>query len=119
VKILLIVNTSPWASTRGQCALRFAGAAVRAGLTLAAVYFRDDGVYTALPSAATDAGSLDLCEAWQALGEDSGIDLMLCSAALARRLPEGALTGMGSRFRPAGLVELVTVMQACDRVVTF
>jgi sulfur relay protein TusD/DsrE len=115
MKILLIVNNSPWGSTLGLTALRFARAAITEGMSLSAVFFREDGVYHALSGRATDAGTPELSNAWCALAQQSSAELLLCSASSQRRLAEAP----GSGFREAGLAEMLELMTVSDRVVTF
>jgi tRNA 2-thiouridine synthesizing protein D len=115
VKVLVIVNESPWGSSLGLTAWRLVRAMAGSGARLAAIYFREDGVYHALPAAAGDAGTPDLCEAWQSLSRDRSIPLLLCSSAAQRRLdsrPAGV-------FREAGLAEALELLAGCDRVVSF
>jgi tRNA 2-thiouridine synthesizing protein D len=114
VKVLLIVNSSPWGGTRGVVALRLARAMPASGLELAAVYFREEGVYQALPGRSTDAGTPVLREAWLELAAEWGFPLLLCSSAAQRRLercPDGG-------FREAGRAEVLELMGACDRVLS-
>lgn len=119
MKFLLVVNESPWGSTLALAALRFARAVVAEGFEVGAVYFRDDGVYNALPGRSTDAGTEDLARGWAALARDRQTPLLICSAAAGRRLPGDALEAAPAPFRPAGLVEMVGLMERCDRVVSF
>jgi len=119
VKILLIVNESPWGSTLALTALHFCRAALESGLGVAAVYFRNDGVYNARPGQVTDRGTPDLAAAWSALGAANGLDLLLCSAAAARRLSAEDLAAAPAPFREAGLVEMLSLLQTTDRVVSF
>lgn len=118
MNILLIVNESPWGSTLANTALRFLRAALADGSRVRAVYFRDDGVYNAIGGEA-DAGALDLAGEWAAVAGEHGVDLMVCSAAAARRFPDAAEDVCGRGFRIAGLVELLEEMDHCERVVTF
>ncbi len=83
------------------------------GDRVAAVYFREEGVYQALDGRSSDAGTPALPGAWRGLAQHHGLPLLLCSSAAQRRLaapPEG--------FREAGLAEVLEVMNSCDRVVT-
>jgi len=115
VKILIIVNESPWGSTLGVSALRLARAMLAAKAQVAAVFFRGDGVYHAQPPRAVDNGTPDLCREWQALADPAGIPLLLCSSAAGRRLQEAP----AGAYREAGLVELMEIMACSDRVVSF
>ena len=115
MKILLIVNESPWGSSLGVTALRLIRALAIDGEEIGAIYFREDGVYHAQAGRAQDAGTPGLCEAWEDLSADSGIPLLLCSSAAQRRLsqpPSGC-------FREAGLAKMMELLNSCDRVVTF
>jgi len=114
VKILLIVNESPWGSSLGVTALRLARALLAAGEQLAAVFFREEGVYHALPGRSVDAGTPGMTEAWLELGGINEVPLLLCSSASQRRLAEPPQQG----FREAGLAEVLELMSSCDRVVT-
>lgn len=119
VKVLVIVNSSPWGGSLGVTALRLVRAMTRDGLQnglrVAAVYFREEGVYQALQGRVADAGTPTLRDAWLELKSQAGLPLLLCSSAAQRRLeacPEGG-------FREAGRAEVLELMQDCDRVVTF
>lgn len=119
MNILLIVNASPWGSTLAGTAARFLRAALAGGHRIPAVFFNGEGVYNGVQGRVTDPGTADLCSEWASLGRDHGIEMLLCSAASARRLPgPGPLSG-DSTFREAGLAEMLTLLEACDRVVTF
>lgn len=115
MKILIIVNEGPWGSSLGVTALRLVRAMIAGKNQVAAVFFREDGVYHAQPGQAVDAGTPNLVEEWAALGGKAGIPLLLCSASASRRLdkvPAGP-------YRRAGLAELLDIMASSDRVVTF
>jgi sulfur relay (sulfurtransferase) complex TusBCD TusD component (DsrE family) len=115
VKVLVIVNSSPWGGTLGVTALRLVRAMLHAGQRIAAVYFREEGVYQALAGRVSDAGTPALRDAWLELMAHNGVPLLLCSSAAQRRLeacPNGG-------FREAGKAEILEIMTTCDRVVTF
>lgn len=115
MKVLVIVNSSPWGGTLGVTALRLVRAMVHAGQRIVAVYFREEGVYQALAGRVTDAGTPTLRDAWLGLMAEAGVPLLLCSSAAQRRLqtcPEGG-------FREAGKAEVLELVATCDRVVTF
>jgi tRNA 2-thiouridine synthesizing protein D len=115
VKILVIVNESPWGSSLSLAALRLVRAITAGGTSITAVYFRDEGVYHSLDGAAADSGTVRLNGAWRDLSRAQGIPLLLCSAAAQRRLE----THSGEGFREAGLAEVLELMASSDRVVTF
>ena len=115
MKILVVVNHSPWGGSLGTTALRLVRAMLGDGLGLAAVFFREEGAYHALPGRDSDSGCPDLDAAWRELAAAHDVPLLVCSSAAARRLP----TAPGMPFREAGLAELFELMTACDRVVGF
>ena len=115
MKILLIVNNSPWGSTLGLTALRFARAAIAQGMLLSAVVFREDGVYQAMAGRAVDAGTPDMNKAWAEFGRQNSVSLLLCSSSSQRRL----VSAPGDDFREAGLAEMLEFMSSSDRVITF
>jgi len=115
VKILVIVNESPWGCGLGVTALRLVRALLAAGEQIVAVFFREDGVYHALPGRAVDSGTPCLAEAWQSLASRDGVPLLLCSSAALRRLEQAPAKG----FREAGLAEVMELMASSDRVLTF
>ncbi|MDT8320612.1 MAG: DsrE family protein [Xanthomonadales bacterium] len=114
MKILFIVNESPWGSSLGIVALRLVRAMVSNGVQVVAIYFRHDGVYHALRGRVCDAGTPPLQQAWLELAAEQGIELLLCSADARRRLE----TAPGTGFREAGLAKVLELMTRCDRVVT-
>ena len=115
MKILVIVNESPWGSSLGVTALRLVRAMVAGGEPVKAVFFREDGVYHAVPGRAVDSGTPCLCGAWQSMARTQGIPMLLCSSAAQRRLEKSPVEG----FREAGLAEVMELMALSDRVVTF
>ena len=115
MKILVIVNESPWGSSLGVTALRLVRAMVAGGEQVVAIYFREEGVYHAVPGRAVDSGTPDLSDAWLSMARQSGIPVLLCSAAARRRLEKVSAEG----FREAGLAEMMEMMASADRVVTF
>lgn len=115
MKVLLIVNQAPWSGTLGLTALRLARAMHAGGLQLAAVFFREEGVYQAQAGRVCDAGTPDLAAGWSELSRDSGAPLLLCSSAAQRRLPGSPVES----YREAGLAEVIELMAGCDRVVSF
>lgn len=119
MNILLIVNESPWASTLASTAQRFLLAALENGSQVPAVFFQGDGVYNALPGRACDGGADDLTRGWIEASRTHGVDLMLCSAAAARRWQDAVADAIPEPFREAGLGELIGQLEQCSRVVSF
>ena len=96
-------------------ALRLVRALVEDGEQLAAVFFREDGVYQSQSGRALDAGTPGLSGAWEEVSAVHDVPLLLCSSAAQRRFSQPP----GGGFREAGLVQLMDLMKSCDRVVTF
>lgn len=129
MKILAIVEHSPWGSSLPVTALRLLRAMADEGLSIEAVYFRGDGVYNAQAGRSGDAGTPALADAWRAFSASSGASLLLCASASRRRLDcevgpgfHGADTGFhgaGTGFRETGLPEIMECMASCDRMVSF
>lgn len=110
---------SPWGASRAATALRFARAVLAAGHELPAVYFRGDGVYHVLPGRQADPGAEDLHQAWTGLAAESHVDLWLCSAACARRLPPPEAGVTAPQWRETGLATWLECLAGADRVVAF
>lgn len=115
MKVLVIVNESPWGSTLPTTALRLVKSLLADNTEVDSIFFRGDGVYNALPGRACDAGTPDLAAEWLALSASSGFSLLLCSSAASRRLDCAA----GAGFREAGLAEVMERVASCDRVLAF
>lgn len=115
MKFLVIVNESPWGSDLALAAWRFVAAAVESRHEVPAVFFREDGVYNALAGENSDAGTPELADAWQQLARGGSSRLLLCSSSWARRMK----SSRPANFEVAGLTEMMELMLASDRVVTF
>ena len=115
MKVLIIVNESPWGSTLSATALRMIRVLLDGDVEVEAIFFRGDGVYNALSGRACDAGTPNLAETWAALSDSRGIPMLLCSSAASRRLDSAP----GPGFREAGLAEVLERMAGCDQVVSF
>lgn len=115
MKILVVVNESPWGATLPVAALRLARAMASGGHEIDSVFFRGDGVYNAHRGRGRDSGTPDLAHEWTEFSDVAGFPLLLCSAAASRRLDSIADAG----FREAGLAEVLERMAGCDRVVSF
>ena len=117
--ILVIVNESPWGSSLATAALRFVRAAQHSGKRVPAVFFHNDGIYNALLTRSSDDGLPSPVHSWCELAGRGETELLLCSAASARRLAQSAVNELPTAFREAGLVEMWGLAEHCDRVVTF
>lgn len=115
MKVLVIVNESPWGSTLPATAFRLVKSLLTGDVEVDSIFFRGDGVYNALQGRACDAGTPDLAAQWITLSESSGFPLLLCSSAASRRLDSAP----GEGFREAGLPEVMERLTSCDRVLAF
>lgn len=115
MKVLVIVNESPWGSTLPVTALRLVKSLLSGNADVDSIFFRGDGVYNALQGRACDSGTPDLAAEWLALSSSCGCSLLLCSSAASRRLDCAPREG----FREAGLAEVMERVLSCDRVVAF
>lgn len=115
MKVIVIVNDSPWGSVLPVAALRLVRAMLSAGQAIDAVFFRGDGAYNARPGRGSDTGTPDLYQQWASLAGKHGFPLLVCSASAARRLDSAP----GHGFREAGLADVMERIEACDRVVSF
>lgn len=118
LKFLVMVNTSPWGSSRSGVALRFLRATLEAGHEVSALYFRGDGVYHAMPGRQADPGATDLSKGYASLAQSGQFQLLLCSAALSRRFEASADT-FQAPWQAAGLARWVELLGESDRVVSF
>lgn len=115
MKVLVIVNASPWGGSLAVTGLRMVRAMLLRGLQIDSIQFRGEGAYNARAGQGVDSGTPEFPAAWLELAAEHGFPLLLCSSASTRRLdPE-----LDSGFRVAGLPELMERMAGCDRVVTF
>lgn len=115
---LLIVHAAP-SSMPAQAAQELATAALAAGIAVT-VFFHADGVYHALPVAATDPGLVALHERYSALaanhaGLDPALQLLVCRASLSRR----SQCCTAAPWQLSGLIQLAALLQQADRVVSF
>lgn len=115
MKVLVIVNASPWGGSLAVTALRMVRAMLLQGFAIDSIQFRGEGVYNARAGQAADPGTPRFPQAWLDLSGEYGIPLVLCSSASVRRLDPAAQDG----FHLAGLPELLERVSGCDRVVTF
>lgn len=119
MKLFVIVNESPWGSSLASSALRFVSAVVKSGNQVPAVFFHNDGVYNALPGRLSDDGMASPVTQWCQLANEHSIDMLLCSAAAARRFPADFAKILPTPFTEAGLAQMWVRAGLCDRVVSF
>ncbi|RTR33602.1 sulfurtransferase complex subunit TusD [Shewanella atlantica] len=127
-KFIIQVNGAAYASSASYNAYRFAKAALESGHEIERVFFYQDGVLntSTLNSPASD--EFDLTKAWVSLNKKYSVQLVNCVSAALRRgilsqneAKENQLDhwNMEEPFEMGGLGELVTGIEAADRVVSF
>ena len=114
MKFLLIVNQAPWAGTLSATAVRLANALQDKDNKIAAVYFREEGVYHALKGEAVDGGSKDPHQEWIDFGHRSQAPLLVCSADAQRRFRQ-----CDEGYELAGLPRVIELMAKADRILAF
>lgn len=114
MRINLLVQGAPLATSAPHTALRFAAAVLDAGHDIRRVFFYKDAVQVGNRFAADED-----CQRsqWRALAERGGFELALCIAAAERRGIVEATLADG--FAIVGLGQLVDAMETSERLVTF
>lgn len=115
MRINLLVQGAPFATSAQENALGFARAAVDAGHRIDRVFFYKEAVAIANRFASDDDG---IRAGWAKLAAASGFELAVCIAAASRRgiVEDGSLA---DGFAIVGLGQLVEAMEQGDRLVTF
>ncbi|MCL1124445.1 sulfurtransferase complex subunit TusD [Shewanella surugensis] len=127
-KFIIQVNTSAYSTSSSYRAYRCTQAVLAAGHEVIHVFFYQDGVLNSnqLNSPAND--EFDLNAAWQALAQEYAIPLVNCASAALRRGVQSETEAkengydnwnMQPPFTMAGLGELVTGLDAADRLLSF
>lgn len=128
MRYALLVQGAPYSSQAPHSALRFAQAVVARGHRLDTVFFYHDGVYNAARLAAPPQDEPHLGDAWRALHDEHGTELLVCIAAALRRglLDEREASRHGKSghsveppFELTGLGQLVEAGLSHDRLITF
>ena len=115
LRINLLVQGAPFATSALENALGFARAAVSAGHSIDRVFFYKDAVAIGNRFATDDDG---VRAGWTAIAAEAGIELAICIAAASRRgIQDGDSLAAG--FVIVGLGQLIEAMEASDRLVTF
>lgn len=128
MKFSILVLGSPYSAQSVQTALQFTDAALNAGHEIYRVFFYHDAVHcgTALSQPPQDSQSIP--EAWQQLGVQHDLDLVICiSSALKRGILDEKEADRydkpAANLLPAmelsGLGQWVDACLSSDRVVSF
>jgi len=117
VKLAILVNEGPFTHQASDSAYHFAEAAIAKGHKVARVFFYNDGVFNANKLSEPQADDRNLVALWSKLGQENGIDLVVCIAAALRRGIKDEILEEG--FRISGLGQLVEAGIENDRLVVF
>lgn len=115
MRVDLLIQSAPLATSAANNALGFARAAVEAGHGVRRVFFYKEAVVIGNRFAADTRG---LRAAWLEFGDRNDVELVLCVSAAERRgVVEGHTLAEGFLLR--GLGVLVETMAESDRLVSF
>ena len=117
MKIGILINESPFTHQASDSAYRFVVAALAKGHQIYRVFFYNDGVYNGNTLSEPQSDDRNLVALWSKLGEEHGIDLVVCIAAALRRGIKDEILAQG--FRISGLGQLVEAGIMADRFVVF
>ena len=110
MNLTLIIKADIHADARHRAALRFAEQALEHGYTLTGVFFYADAVQLASATAVNNPYS----QHWCTLAGQYQFGLVVCHTAAERQ----GIEQFSDYFEPAGLTQLVSWMNAADKVVT-
>lgn len=132
MKFSIAVYASPASSELALTALQFAEGVVKQGHEIYRLFFFNEGVLNgvALPGdKPTENSSTSLCERWQRLIHDHGLDAVVCvTSAKKRGIVERDGPGATSNtpglpvadgFTISGLGQLIDAAVNSDRMITF
>ena len=117
MKFSIMVNEGPYTHQASDSAYLFAKAAISKGHEVTRVFFYNDGVFNANKLSEPQTDDRNLVALWSKLGQEHGIDLVVCIAAALRRGIKEEVLQEG--FRISGLGQLVEAGIENDRLVVF
>ncbi len=117
MKIGVMVSEGPYQHEASDSAYLFCKAAIEAGHEIDRVFFYHDGVNNATKLTEPPQDDRNVVSRWSKLGEEHGIDLVVCVAAALRRGIVDEVLAKG--FRISGLGQLVESAIRSDRLVVF
>ena len=117
MKIGVMVSEGPYQHEASDSAYLFCKAALEAGHQIDRVFFYHDGVNNATKLTEPPQDDRNVVSRWAKLGEDHGLDLVVCVAAALRRGIVDDVLAKG--FRISGLGQLVESAIRSDRLVVF
>lgn len=128
MKITLQVNSSPYSSNAGLCAIRYIETAIQRQHEILRVFFYREGIYHAFRFSAPPDDEINITHRWTELATTYQLDLVVCISAAQRRgllsADEARRCGkqdddLASGFRIGGLGQLLDAMISSDRYLEF
>ena len=128
MKFGILVSEGPYTHQASDTAYQFAAAAIAKGHEVQRVFFYHDGVYNATKLTEPPQDDRHIVNRWSKLGQEHGIDLVVCVAAAQRRglidASEAKRHGkdadnIAPGFRISGLGQLIEAGIQADRLVVF
>ena len=128
MKFAIMVNEGPYTHQSSDTAYQFTKAALNQGHEIFRVFFYHDGVNNGTRFTAPPQDDRHLVNQWSELGQEHGIDLVVCVAAAQRRgiIDEDEAKRHGKDanniapgFRISGLGQLIEAGIQADRLIVF
>jgi tRNA 2-thiouridine synthesizing protein D len=117
MKFGILINEGPYQHQASDSAYLFCKAALARGHEVMRVFFYNDGVNNATRLTEPPQDDRNIVNRWSKLGEEHGVDLVVCVAAALRRGIRDENLAEG--FRISGLGQLVEAGIQADRLLTF
>ena len=116
MKISVLIQEGPYNHEASDSAYNFIQAALAKGHSIRGIFFYDDGVYNATRLMDPPQDDRHISKRWSELGA-TGIDMVVCVAAAARRGITNEV--LAPNIRISGLGQLASMISKSDRIVTF
>lgn len=113
----ILINEGPYTHQASDSAYLFARAAIEKGHKVSRVFFYHDGVNNSTRLTEPPQDDRHIVNRWAKLGQENGIDLVVCVAAALRRGIKDENLAPG--FRISGLGQLIETGIQAERLVTF
>lgn len=113
----ILINEGPYTHQASDSAYLFARAAIEKGHKISRVFFYHDGVNNSTRLTEPPQDDRHIVNRWAKLGQEHGIDLVVCVAAALRRGIKDENLAPG--FRISGLGQLIETGIQSERLVTF
>lgn len=124
----ILIKSAPFSQQGALTAYHFCCAALQLNHHITHIFFYQDGVHNASALTAPPPDELDLVSCWQALAQQHGIELLVCSGAASRRgvlddtyakRYEKAVANCAQDFKIVGLGQWVEASTQADRCLVF